>query len=179
MIINYSNKKIGNYKCFILLSVLLLFIILITIYGFAFIFNDNKSIKLKIKKIMELNKKNLLLNFNSYSQFYEDLILYSIFYDINNGFYIDIGANDPNYISVTKAFYMIGWNGINIEPLPDKFKQLAKIRKKDINLNIAVGASKGNASLYIKDTGSSIVNKYSGKSNHTMNILYRYYGKCV
>ena len=104
-------------------------------------------IKLKIKKILELNKKNLFLNFNSYSQFYEDLILYSIFYDINNGFYIDIGANDPNDISVTKAFYMIGWNGINIEPLPDKFKELAKIRKKDVNLNIAVGESKGNASL--------------------------------
>ena len=119
---------------------------------------------------MELNKKNLFLNFNSYSQFYEDLILYSIFYDINNGFYIDIGANDPNHISVTKAFYMIGWNGINIEPLPDKFKQLETNRKKDINLNIAVGASKGNASLYIRGTGSSIVNKYSGKSNHTMSI---------
>jgi len=36
------------------------------------------------------------------------------------GFYIDIGAFDPIYISVTKAFSMRGWKGINVEPLLDK-----------------------------------------------------------
>ena len=32
-----------------------------------------------------------------------------------------LGANDPNIISVTKAFYLRGLYGINIEPLPNKF----------------------------------------------------------
>ena len=36
------------------------------------------------------------------------------------GFYIDIGAFDPICISVTKAFSMRGWKGINVKPLLDK-----------------------------------------------------------
>ena len=39
------------------------------------------------------------------------LILFTIFYDIKNGFYIDIGANDPNSYSDTKAFYLRGGMG--------------------------------------------------------------------
>lgn len=35
--------------------------------------------------------------------------------NISKGFYIDIGTNDPYFFSVTKAFYKIGWSGINIE----------------------------------------------------------------
>ena len=65
---------------------------------------------------------------------------------------------------------MMGWNGINIEPLPDKFEKLVKTRKKDINLNIAVGAAKGNASLYISGVCSKLLNKHSKKSNHLMNV---------
>lgn len=34
--------------------------------------------------------------------------------DIDCGFYIDIGANDSEIDSVTKAFYDEGWRGINI-----------------------------------------------------------------
>ena len=54
-------------------------------------------------------------------------IFYILFYllnDIQNGFYIDVGANDPNLYSVTKAFYQRGWYGINIEPLPEKYRLL-------------------------------------------------------
>ena len=61
---------------------------------------------------------------SSYSQFYEDFILISVFHNVKEGFYIDIGANDPNIISVTKSFYLSGWNGINIELLPDKYDLL-------------------------------------------------------
>ena len=54
------------------------------------------------------NEKNSLiesiLKFKSYSQYYEDLILYLAFFGIKKGFYIDIGANDPEILSVTKAF---------------------------------------------------------------------------
>ena len=32
-------------------------------------------------------------------------------------------------ISVTKAFYLRDWNGINFEPLPDKYKLLLKEKK--------------------------------------------------
>ena len=60
------------------------------------------------------------MRFYSYAQEYEDLALYLALRDIKKIFYIDVGANDPTYLSVTKFFYLGGGNGINIEPLRDK-----------------------------------------------------------
>ena len=60
--------------------------------------------------------KKGLINFHSYSEYYEDIILYLLLFDIKKGFYIDVGAFDPIKVSVTKLFYLKGWNGINIEP---------------------------------------------------------------
>ena len=111
----------------------------------------------------------MLNNFISYSQFYEDLILFALFFDIKNGFYIDVGANDPN-ISATKAFYLRGWYGINIEPLPNMFNMLLKYRKKDINLQIGVGEKEGNQTLYLNGTDSTLNKNYSNHANSKLNI---------
>ena len=109
-------------------------------------------------------------NFTTYSQVYEDLILLFIFYDIQKGFYIDIGANDPDRISVTKAFYLKGWNGINIEPLPDKYNLLLQKRPRDINLKVGVGKNEGNKTLYLYGAGSTIYKKLIKKSTKFINI---------
>ena len=42
------------------------------------------------------------------------------------GVYVDVGANDAINGSVTKALYLKGWRGINIEPMIDKFESLVK-----------------------------------------------------
>ena len=76
-------------------------------------------------------------------------ILFYLFYDISYGFYIDVGANDPIIYSTTKSFYDKGWNGINIEPLPDKYKLLTIFRKRDINLQIGIGNKEGNMTLKV------------------------------
>ena len=52
----------------------------------------------------------------SYSQNFEDVMLWRALKDVENGFYIDVGANHPAIDSVTKLFYENGWSGINIEP---------------------------------------------------------------
>ena len=109
--------------------------------------------KIEKQKLYTLNI--LLSNFNSYSQHFEDFILFYLFYDVEKGFYIDVGANDPNFISVTKAFYSRGWHGINIEPLPDKIYSLKKYRKRDINLQLAAGKEK-NISTLIKKGPSGL-----------------------
>lgn len=59
---------------------------------------------------------------------------------IQNGFYVDVGANDPLVDSVTKVFYDHGWNGINIEPNSACYEKLVKDRPRDINLRIGVGS---------------------------------------
>jgi FkbM family methyltransferase len=52
----------------------------------------------------------------SYAQNFEDVMLWRALGDIENGFYIDIGAHHPVIDSVSKAFYDKGWRGIHVEP---------------------------------------------------------------
>jgi FkbM family methyltransferase len=95
--------------------------------------------------------KRLLL----YSQDLEDFILFCALKDIENGFYIDVGANSPWFISVTKLFYDRGWSGINIEPLEDEFLELCRYRPRDINLNIGVGDREGENEFVIYGAGTT------------------------
>lgn len=96
------------------------------------------------------------MNFVSYSQNFEDVILWRALKHIENGFYIDVGANDPYQDSVTKAFYERGWRGINIEPVSEWFEKLERERPLDINLNVSAGAEQGKLLLYeIPNTGLS------------------------
>ena len=53
-----------------------------------------------------------------YSQNSEDVLLARCFEGENQGFYVDVGAEDPVEGSITRHFYERGWNGINIEPVP-------------------------------------------------------------
>ena len=120
---------------------------------------------------IDYNKKLDISNFVTYAQYLEDLILYCVFYDVDNGFYIDVGANDPEYNSVTKTLYLMGWHGINIEPLPDMHQKLSKDRIRDINLNI--GASEKEDTLVLRldgDCSSIIDKKYYGINGNTINI---------
>ncbi|MBL4307087.1 FkbM family methyltransferase [Vibrio fluvialis] len=86
--------------------------------------------------------------FVSYSQNFEDVILWRALKHISNGFYIDVGANDPISDSITKSFYDRGWSGINIEPLQSHYKELLQARPRDINLNCAAGNGGGLVELW-------------------------------
>jgi FkbM family methyltransferase len=88
------------------------------------------------------------MTFISYAQNFEDVLLWRALGHIKNGFYIDVGANDPVEHSVTKAFYDAGWHGINIEPLPSFHQEFLKQRPRDINLAIAAGAADGSLTLF-------------------------------
>lgn len=83
----------------------------------------------------------------SYAQNREDIILAAFFEETETGFYVDVGANDPEVDSVTKYFYDKGWSGINIEPQAEHFKNLEAHRPRDINLNIGVGERAGTLEL--------------------------------
>ena len=161
-----KNKNIIKHYKFnaILSSTVIIFTFVI---GFYF----GQSNHNKINKNEESYFSKKLSNFISYSQYLEDLILLSVFYDVENGFYIDIGANDPNLISVTKTFYIRGWYGINIEPLEDKYQALVKYRNRDINLQIGVGKIKENTTFYIKGVGSTLQkNKEKGIKSIKINV---------
>jgi FkbM family methyltransferase len=63
--------------------------------------------------------------------------------DVEKGFYVDIGASDPDVASATRAFYERGWSGINVQPLDKYFQKLVESRPRDKNLKVAVGPEAG------------------------------------
>ena len=84
----------------------------------------------------------------SYSQNFEDVLLWRALGDIAGGFYIDVGANDPELHSVTRLFYDAGWRGTNIEPMPSSLQPFLDQRPRDINLSCAAGAAAGQITLF-------------------------------
>ena len=91
-----------------------------------------------------MNKKIM-----SFAQGEEDLILFNFLDEVEKGFYVDVGANDPWVGSVTKLFYDLGWSGINVEPLPDMYEELCKDRSRDINVNMGAGSNEDELVLYV------------------------------
>jgi FkbM family methyltransferase len=89
----------------------------------------------------------------SYAQNHEDVLLARAFPDGTDGFYIDVGANDPVADSVTKHFYDRGWRGINVEPVRALYECLCSNRENDINLN--VGLSNRETTLVLNELPSN------------------------
>jgi FkbM family methyltransferase len=79
----------------------------------------------------------------SYSQYGEDVVIDALLSHKRNGFYVDVGANDPDSLSNTKLLYGRGWQGINIEPDPTVHAKLCEKRSRDLNLNIGIGPDPG------------------------------------
>lgn len=79
----------------------------------------------------------------------EDIILYHIFENVHDIFYIDVGSNDPCIYSVTKLLYdMNRAHGINIDPQRHLIDITNKERPLDINLCVGISDREGTMSLY-------------------------------
>lgn len=106
------------------------------------------------------------MSFISYAQNFEDVMLWRALKHVETGFYIDVGANDPSLLSVTRAFYEAGWHGINIEPVPEYFNLLQTARARDVNLCIGAGAIEGTLELFnIPDSGLATSDPAIAKSH--------------
>lgn len=79
----------------------------------------------------------------TYAQNREDILLAAFFSDKEIGFYVDVGAEDPTELSVTKIFYDRGWRGINVEPINRKYEQFVAERPRDINVNLGIADKSG------------------------------------
>jgi FkbM family methyltransferase len=109
-------------------------------------------LKQAVKKILPKFIKEIIINFKynyldgyalkSYSQEGEDMILRRLFEKQQIGFYVDVGAHHPKRFSNTYFFYKKGWNGINIDAMPDSMKSFNKIRQRDINIEKPVSDKK-------------------------------------
>jgi FkbM family methyltransferase len=92
----------------------------------------------------------------SYAQNFEDVILRRALRDVTNGFYIDIGAQDPRVDSISRGFYELGWRGLSIEPTLQYAERLREDRPDETILHAAVSDQPGMIRFFpIPDTGSS------------------------
>ncbi len=90
--------------------------------------------------------------FVSYAQNAEDVVLArALRPDERLGIWIDVGAGHPRDDSVTAAFSVRGWHGINIEPRPEMHRLLAQERPRDVNLCVALGDRSGTATLWVPE----------------------------
>lgn len=85
----------------------------------------------------------------SRSQNFEDYRLHRAFNGVKNGRYIDIGAWDPEFHSVSHNFYAAGWRGINVEPMFESYTRLQKIRPEDFNLCRFVTDKNSKTTLFV------------------------------
>jgi FkbM family methyltransferase len=90
---------------------------------------------------------NEIMAIVSYAQNFEDVMLARCFPG-PRGFYVDVGANDPDIDNVSRTFYERGWSGINIEPLASNFARLKKRRTRDLNLHLAAGDHDGSITFF-------------------------------
>ena len=100
------------------------------------------------------------MTFVSYAQNFEDVMLWRALQHVTNGFYVDIGAQDPVVDSVSLTFYEHGWRGVHIEPTPHYAQKLRQARPHETVIQAAVGATSGTIRFFeIPDTGLSTGDK--------------------
>lgn len=87
----------------------------------------------------------------SHSQFGEDMILRFLTNNRNHGFYVDIGAFHPIYLSNTFHFYDKGWHGINIDARRGSMELFNLLRPRDINLELCISNKEGETTFFVFD----------------------------
>lgn len=92
----------------------------------------------------------------SYAQNLEDVMLWRALKHVENGFYIDVGAQHPVNDSVSKAFYERGWRGIHVEATPAYAKLLRQDRPDETVVEAALSNQHGSITFFeIPETGMS------------------------
>ena len=85
---------------------------------------------------------------NNGSQFGEEKFILSFFDKEYKGKFLDIGCFHPTRHNNTYQMYKNGWNGINIDISNLSIKLFNLVRKKDININMAVSLKKKKVRFY-------------------------------
>jgi FkbM family methyltransferase len=96
---------------------------------------------------------NVFMTMISYAQNFEDVMLWRALGHVENGFYIDIGAQDPVVDSVSLAFYEKGWRGIHVEPSTHCAVMLRQARPDDMVIQAAASSGPGVLSFFDVEGG--------------------------
>jgi len=89
----------------------------------------------------------------SYSQFGEDVLLKILFDQKRPGFYVDVGAFHPIYLSNTYALHRQGWRGLAVDANASMATLFARHRPTDTFVHSAVGSTGGTVRMAMFETG--------------------------
>ena len=128
----------------ILYNLIKLLIYLVKYFKLDRFFFDKIIFNIGLKQLIE-NKKYYneftclqQADLKIFSQNGEDLILNRLLENKSNGFFVDVGAHHPVRFSNTYLSYLNGWNGINIDAMPNSMMIFDKIRPRDINIEVGL-----------------------------------------
>jgi FkbM family methyltransferase len=90
----------------------------------------------------------------SFSVYGEDVLIDSLLDEIQNGFYVDVGAHHPFRFSNTYLLHKRGWIGMNIDASRKAIDLFDKFRTDDINLLAAVSDRQESLTYYSNSLGA-------------------------
>jgi FkbM family methyltransferase len=98
----------------------------------------------------------------NFSQNNEQEVILNYFKNQPKGSFLDIGANDGQTLSNSRALALSGWSGICVEPAPDPFQKLETLYEgsKVMVFECAIGKENGKMPFHI--SGSHLKNGDSG-----------------
>jgi len=112
--------------------------------------------------------------FVSYAQNFEDVMLWRAFRDVEHGFYIDLGAQDPLVDSVSLAFHERGWRGVHVEPSSFYAEALRQHRPDDVVIQAAVGDGHSLVTFFeIPNSGISTVDPDIAEEHRQRGFVIR------
>jgi FkbM family methyltransferase len=87
----------------------------------------------------------------------EDVVLWRALRGLDRGRYIEVGANDPVKLSMSMAFYALGWSGITVEPDPTFAQLQREQRPRDLLIEAAITTRDHETALFhvVDGTGLS------------------------
>lgn len=92
----------------------------------------------------------------SYAQNFEDIMLWRALSGVQDGCYIDVGAQNPDTDSVSRLFHERGWRGLHVEPAPHYANLLRERRQDEVVLQVAISDTPGVLRFFdIAETGLS------------------------
>jgi FkbM family methyltransferase len=109
-----------------------------------------------------------------YGQLQQDQYVYNKYFkDLKDGIYVDIGAHDGITASNTYFFDKLGWKGVCVEPIKERFLELEKNRTSK-NYNCVISDIDAKEVEFCKIDGysemlSGILQNYN--ENHKQRIL--------
>jgi FkbM family methyltransferase len=103
----------------------------------------------------------------TFSQFGEDQLVWKFFGEKTTGFFVDVGANDPEELSQSHLLESKGWNGILVEPQSACCEKLREKRHRAQVFQVACGApeQRGKAMLQLNSTGSKLASQEEANSS--------------